>query len=137
MIGMVAIVLLLIAGLLLTGSIPYSYLSVPLPCLNAVTIYDCNGTAYYTTNTVYFNATFHINGTSYDNGTIYANGSYYNNCTQYYGSDTSASEGSAFSSFGSSAPFSLRSPGQAPGSPRPENGVKSWSILCLAEYIGV
>lgn len=98
MIGMVAIVLLLITGLPLTGFYAPNYLSGPLPCLtylNSATIYDCNGTVYYTNNTFYFN------GTSYDNGTIYANSSYYNNCTQYYGSDTSISEGSAISSFGS------------------------------------
>jgi hypothetical protein len=98
MIGMVAIVLLLITGLLLTGFYSNNNLSAPLPCLtylNAATIYDCNGTVYHT------NSTFHINATVYDNGTYYANGSYYDNCTWYYGNFTSSSEYSTFSSLGS------------------------------------
>lgn len=58
MIGMVAIVLLLMAGLLLTGYYSNNDQSVPIPCLtclNAATIYNCNVTfpgngTYYTNN---------------------------------------------------------------------------------------
>lgn len=67
MIGMVAIVLLLMAGLLLTGYYSNNDQSVPIPCLTCLsdaTIYDCN-------------VTFP------GNGTYYANNSYYNNCALY------------------------------------------------------
>jgi len=79
MIWMLVIVLLLMAGLLLTGLYPYNSPSAPLPCLKylyTATEYDCNGTVYY------INGAFHINATFYDNGTYYANGSYYYNCTR-------------------------------------------------------
>ncbi|KFY14274.1 hypothetical protein V491_06106 [Pseudogymnoascus sp. VKM F-3775] len=58
MIGMVTIVLLLIAGLLLTGFYTNNFLlaSAPLPCLKYLAsveryvVYNCNGTIYFSTN---------------------------------------------------------------------------------------
>ncbi|MCJ1383547.1 hypothetical protein MMC17_006661 [Xylographa soralifera] len=94
MIGMVAIVLLLIAGLLLTGFYTNNNeFSAPLQCLtylNDITIYDCNGTVANA------NSTFLSNATSYDNGTYYANGSSYNDCNWYFGNFESAPDGNVF-----------------------------------------
>jgi hypothetical protein len=53
MLGMVSIVLLLIAGLLITRFYANRFLSVPLPCLKPLDgafAYDCNGTSYYSFN---------------------------------------------------------------------------------------
>lgn len=70
MIGMLAIVLLLIAGLLVTGFYANYFLTAPLPCLKSLAsarAYNCNGTAYYSTNhtVIPFNSTFIDNGTHY------------------------------------------------------------------------
>lgn len=84
MIGMVAIVLLLDAGLFLTAYYYNSNQSVPIPCLtclNAATIYDCNVTFL-------------------DNGMYYANNSYYNDCTWYVSNRSgSLSSGPFFNTF--------------------------------------
>lgn len=71
MIGMVTIVLLLIAGLLLTGFYTNNFpsASTPLPCLKylaSAIAYNCNGTSYYSTNhTITFDSTFIDSGTHY------------------------------------------------------------------------
>ncbi|MCJ1437996.1 hypothetical protein MMC27_007383 [Xylographa pallens] len=104
MIGMVAIVLLLIAGLLLTGFYNNGNdFSAPLPCLtylngaylNDVMVYNCNGTVFIT-NTFLSNATSYDNSTFYNNGTYYANGSTYNNCIWYFKNNDSALDDGVF-----------------------------------------
>ncbi|MCJ1281018.1 hypothetical protein MMC26_000336 [Xylographa opegraphella] len=93
MIGMVAIVLLLIAGLLLTGFYTNTNAdSAPLPCLSylsGIIIYDCNGTIFRTNTTLLdnaaWNATSYDNSTVYENGTSYANASSYDDCNWYGG----------------------------------------------------
>ena len=91
MIGMVTIVLLLIAGLLLTGFYTNTNeFSAPLPCLtylSGVYVYDCNGTISGTNSTFLGSATSYDNATFYDNGTYYANGSSYGDCNLYFGND--------------------------------------------------
>ena len=91
MIGMVAIVLLLIAGLLLTGFYANTNKpSLPLPCLtylDAMTIYECNGTIFPTNITFLSNATSYDNSTIDGNGTYYANGSSYDDCNWYATND--------------------------------------------------
>ena len=71
MIGMVTIVLLLIAGLLLTGFYTNNFpsASTPLPCLKylaSTMAYNCNGTSYYSTNhTITFDSIFIDSGAHY------------------------------------------------------------------------
>jgi hypothetical protein len=84
MIGMIAIMLLLIAGLTLSGIYSNVDTSAPLPCLTTVPqlVYDCNGTLYY------------------DNGTSNSNDTQYINCTSHVTFDNYLSGDSLFSGFG-------------------------------------
>jgi hypothetical protein len=81
MTGMVTIVLLLIAGLLISGLYTPISPSSPLPCLafhDSVVAYHCNHTLHY------LSSTYPSNVTVADNGTVFVNGSYLSNCGTYY-----------------------------------------------------
>ena len=79
---MVAIVLLLMVGLILTDIVYYHDISAPIQCssyLDAALPYDCNGTTYYAKSDTSFNVT---NNTYYSNTTFYnSNGTYLGNAT--------------------------------------------------------